>query len=89
MPTLIKVGHTIVNLDTVTAIELEVRAALAPSQDSEPVVRIYFAATAGCALTAGTPSSAVELRGDDAAAFRRYLDYEAIDVTNEQALENA
>lgn len=94
MATLIRVGHTIVNLDTITTIELEVRAALAPPRNSERVIRIYFATPAGCACTAGTIAPAgghrvLELRGDDAAAFRRYLEYEAIDVTSEQALECA
>ena len=92
MATLLKVGSTIINLDTVTAIDLDAGPSTAAIPDTATLVRIHFTAPAIHRGTDAPPTTAVtgqtlELGGAEAALLRTYLAYEAVNVAD--AMEEA
>ncbi len=92
MAILINVGTRIINLDTVTTIELDARPKSDASIEAERVVRIHFNTPIVQLSPTATPPPTVtvqtlEVAGAEAELLRRYLAYEAENVA--QALDGA
>ena len=90
MATLLQVGSTIINLDTVTAIELNAGPSTAAIPDDELLVRIHFTAPAihhwtDAPPTPAVPGQTLELGGAEAALLWTYLAYEAVNIADAMA----
>jgi hypothetical protein len=87
MATLIDVGSYIINLDTVTTIELDAPSTTDATMHTQRVVRIHFTAPAIRFSADAFPSTAVvdqtfEVAGAEAELLRKYLAYEAENVAH-------
>lgn len=92
MATLLEVGPYIINLDTVTTIELDARPVNDAPVEGERLIRIHFTAPAIHLSADDTPPTPVtaqtlEVMGADADLLRRYLAYETDHVAH--ALDGA
>ena len=90
MATLIDIGSYIINLDTVTTIELDAPSTTDATMHTQRVVRIHFTAPVIQLSTNNTHATAglnqtLEIAGAEAELLRKYLAYEAENVA--QALE--
>ncbi len=90
MATLLQVGSKIINLDTVTTIDLDAGSATAATPNAAPRVRIHFTAPTihrwtDAPPTPVVPGQTLELGGAEAALLRTYLAYEAVNVADAMA----
>ncbi len=92
MATLLEVGPYIINLDTVTTIELDARPVNDAIVEGERLIRIHFTApaihlSADDMHTPPVTAQTLEVTGADAERLRRYLAYETENVAH--ALDSA